>query len=69
MVELHLTLMNGDKLFIRDDRFVIHEETRNQEIKYLGDMDKPKTFKAAAVNGLSVMESMDEVCEMIGRQT
>tara|TARA_R100001509_G_scaffold131238_1_gene84655 strand:+ start:611 stop:820 length:210 start_codon:yes stop_codon:yes gene_type:complete len=69
MVELHLTLMNGDKLFIRDDRFVIHEETRNQEIKHLGDMDKPKTFKAAAVNGLSVMESMDEVCEMIGRQT
>jgi|TARA_Y100000033_G_C2671105_1_gene74361 hypothetical protein len=66
--ELHLTLMNGMDIFIRDHQFVVHVEERTRHIKTLSDYQKPEKYYAAAVNGYAVMESYDEVIAMLNDQ-
>lgn len=68
-VELHLTLISGEPLFIRDHTFTVYAEKRRREVSTLGDLDKPKVYYGAGVNGFAVKETMDQVCEMIGKQT
>ena len=69
MINLFLTLQNGDRYFIRSNTFNILEETRKTPIKYLGDLSKPTEYRACSVNGYSVLETFDEVIDKIEKQS
>lgn len=57
-IELELTLLNGDRLYLCDRSFVVHSETRK-------NYDAETDYNGAGVNGFGVIEDYDQVIKMI----
>ena len=59
-IELELTLLNGDRLYLCDRSFRVHSETRK-------NYDAETEYNGAGVNGYAVIEDYDHVVKMIRR--
>lgn len=58
VIELELTLLNGDRLYLCDRFFKVTSETRK-------NYDTETEYSGAGVNGLAVIEDYDHVISMI----
>ena len=58
VIELELTLLSGDRLYLCDRVFKVHSETRK-------NYDAETDYSGAGVNGFAVTEDYDHVISMI----
>ena len=58
VIELELTLLNGDRLYLCDRVFKVHSETRK-------NYDAETDYSGSGVNGFAVIEEYDQVVSTI----
>ena len=58
VIELELTLLNGDRLYLCDRLFKVYSETRK-------NYDAETDYSGSGVNGFSVIEEYDQVVSTI----